>query len=70
MELWGDPAVTALIGSRGKLTKAQIGEKHCQATGRHLITLNIPDLRGFASKMARVEPKPALRRTPRTSTAL
>src|SRR5205085_9777216 len=25
MELWGDPAVTALIDSRGKLTKAQIG---------------------------------------------
>jgi [ribosomal protein S5]-alanine N-acetyltransferase len=27
MELWGDPAVTALIDSCGKLTKAQIGEK-------------------------------------------
>ena len=27
MELWGDPAVTALIDSRGKLTKAQVGEK-------------------------------------------
>jgi RimJ/RimL family protein N-acetyltransferase len=29
MELWGDPAVTALIDSRGKLTKAQVGEKLC-----------------------------------------
>src|SRR5271169_4492010 len=27
MELWGDPAVTALIDSRGKLTNAQVGEK-------------------------------------------
>jgi len=27
MELWGDPAVTALIDSRGKLTKAQVHEK-------------------------------------------
>jgi ribosomal-protein-alanine N-acetyltransferase len=27
MELWGDPAVTALIDSRGKLTEAQVGEK-------------------------------------------
>jgi hypothetical protein len=27
MELWGDPAVTALIDSRGKLTYAQVGEK-------------------------------------------
>jgi hypothetical protein len=27
MELWGDPAVTALIDSRGKLTTAQVGEK-------------------------------------------
>jgi RimJ/RimL family protein N-acetyltransferase len=27
MELWGDPAVTALIDSRGKLTKDQVGEK-------------------------------------------
>jgi hypothetical protein len=27
MELWGDPAVTALIDSRGKLTSAQVGEK-------------------------------------------
>ena len=27
MKLWGDPAVTALIDSRGKLTKAQVGEK-------------------------------------------
>ena len=27
MELWGDPAVTALIDSRGKLTKVQVGEK-------------------------------------------
>jgi hypothetical protein len=27
MELWGDSAVTALIDSRGKLTKAQVGEK-------------------------------------------
>jgi RimJ/RimL family protein N-acetyltransferase len=26
-ELWGDPAVTALIASRGKLTDAQVGEK-------------------------------------------
>jgi hypothetical protein len=25
--LWGDPAVTALIDSRGKLTTAQVGEK-------------------------------------------
>jgi RimJ/RimL family protein N-acetyltransferase len=29
MELWGDPAVTALIDSRGKLTNAQVGEKLC-----------------------------------------
>jgi hypothetical protein len=27
MELCGDPAVTALIDSRGKLTQAQVGEK-------------------------------------------
>ena len=27
MKLWGDPAVTALIDSRGKLTNAQVGEK-------------------------------------------
>ena len=27
MELWGDPAVTALIDSRGKLNQAQIHEK-------------------------------------------
>ena len=27
MELWGDPAVTALIDSRGKLTEAQVYEK-------------------------------------------
>ena len=27
MELWGDPAVTALIDSRGKLTEAQVREK-------------------------------------------
>jgi hypothetical protein len=27
MELWGDPAVTALIDFRGKLTDAQVGEK-------------------------------------------
>jgi hypothetical protein len=27
MELWGDPAVTALIASRGKLTNTQVGEK-------------------------------------------
>jgi ribosomal-protein-alanine N-acetyltransferase len=27
MELWGDPAVTALIASRGKLTEAQVHEK-------------------------------------------
>jgi hypothetical protein len=27
MELWGTPAVTALIDSRGKLTNAQVGEK-------------------------------------------
>jgi RimJ/RimL family protein N-acetyltransferase len=27
IELWGDPAVTALIDSRGKLTNAQVGEK-------------------------------------------
>src|SRR5271163_72752 len=27
MELWGDPAVTALIDSRVKLTKAPVGEK-------------------------------------------
>ena len=27
MELWGDPAVTALIDSRGKLTDAQVEEK-------------------------------------------
>ena len=27
MELWGDPAVTALIDSRGKLTNTQVGEK-------------------------------------------
>src|SRR6476620_6172880 len=27
MELWGDPAVTALIDSRGKLTEAQVSEK-------------------------------------------
>ena len=27
MELWGDPAVTALIDSRGKLTEVQVHEK-------------------------------------------
>jgi hypothetical protein len=27
MQLWGDPAVTALIDSRGKLTEAQVHEK-------------------------------------------
>ena len=27
VELWGDPAVTALIGSRGSLTEAQVQEK-------------------------------------------
>ena len=27
MKLWGDPAVTVLIDSRGKLTDAQVGEK-------------------------------------------
>jgi RimJ/RimL family protein N-acetyltransferase len=27
MELWGDPTVTALIDSRGRLSKAQLGEK-------------------------------------------
>jgi [ribosomal protein S5]-alanine N-acetyltransferase len=27
IELWGDPAVTALIDSRGKLTEAQVQEK-------------------------------------------
>jgi RimJ/RimL family protein N-acetyltransferase len=27
IELWGDPAVTALIDSRGKLTEAQVLEK-------------------------------------------
>src|SRR5215831_428462 len=27
MELWGDPAVTALIDSRGKLSDAQVEEK-------------------------------------------
>jgi len=27
MELWGDPVVTALIDSRGKLTEAQVEEK-------------------------------------------
>ena len=27
MELWGDPAVTALIDSRGKLTEAEVQEK-------------------------------------------
>src|SRR5271169_2052101 len=27
IKLWGDPAVTALIDSRGKLTSAQVGEK-------------------------------------------
>lgn len=27
IELWGDPAVTALIDSRGKLTEAQVAEK-------------------------------------------
>src|SRR5260370_4740084 len=27
MELWSDPAVTALIDSRGKLTEAQVYEK-------------------------------------------
>ena len=26
-QLWGDPAVTALIDSRGKLTEAQVREK-------------------------------------------
>jgi RimJ/RimL family protein N-acetyltransferase len=29
MELWGDPAVTALIDARGKLTEAEIREKLC-----------------------------------------
>jgi hypothetical protein len=28
MQLWGDPAVTALIDSRGKLTEAQVHEPH------------------------------------------
>ena len=28
MELWGDPAVTALIHSRGKLTNAQVACEH------------------------------------------
>ena len=27
MELWGDPAVTALIDARGQLTEAQVQEK-------------------------------------------
>jgi RimJ/RimL family protein N-acetyltransferase len=27
MELWGDPAVTALIDARGRLTEAQVAEK-------------------------------------------
>src|ERR1700730_17563936 len=27
MQLWGDPAVTALIDARGKLTEAQVHEK-------------------------------------------
>jgi hypothetical protein len=27
MELWGDPAVTALIDSQGKLTEPQVQEK-------------------------------------------
>src|SRR5271168_2240704 len=27
MELWGDPDLTALIDSRGKLTNARVGEK-------------------------------------------
>jgi hypothetical protein len=29
IELWGDPAVTALIDSRGKLSDAQVEEKLC-----------------------------------------
>jgi hypothetical protein len=42
MELWGDPAVTALIDSRGKLTNAQVGEK-LQDRGLH--GLSRPDLK-------------------------
>jgi ribosomal-protein-alanine N-acetyltransferase len=34
MELWGDPAVTALIDSRGRLTEAQVHEKLCSEIER------------------------------------
>jgi hypothetical protein len=36
MELWGDPAVTALIDSRGKLTNAQVGENEPYRVSRRL----------------------------------
>ena len=34
LELWGDPAVTALIDSRGKLTKAQVNESAPRSSER------------------------------------
>ena len=34
MELWGDPAVTALIDSRGKLSRQQVAEKLCAEIDR------------------------------------
>jgi [ribosomal protein S5]-alanine N-acetyltransferase len=38
MELWGDPAVTALFDSRGKLTEAQVQEKLCAEIERERST--------------------------------
>jgi [ribosomal protein S5]-alanine N-acetyltransferase len=38
IELWGDPAVTVLIDSRGKLTEAQIREKLCAEIERESST--------------------------------
>src|SRR5215831_14866834 len=38
MELWGDPAVTALIDSRGKLTEAQVHEKLCAEIERERLS--------------------------------
>jgi len=38
MELWGDPAVTALIDSRGKLTEHEVQEKLSVEIGRERST--------------------------------
>src|SRR5262249_56442506 len=37
-ELWGDPAVTALIDSRGKLTESQVQEKLCAEIERERLS--------------------------------